>query len=343
MNKSPADEWPAFVDRETHVEWNDDSNLEIPNLLDDWDTPGCCLQQTWASLLVDVVFVNPTKAVQGLVVETYCRKNDYDCFAERTDRKAISSAPDQSAEGHLYKHVKVCSRPTSFGGSCIVLGTKAMNALFPLMLLKTEGSVNVGIGQCAGGDFFPSSSGDTSLLEQEVDRGRGWPVILGPAARADACDSVHTPTVPTSTKRQRRPEPVKRRRGGKKIDTVFTASKASVSTPRSAAPESESKWSRARGKMVKPARDICDPLIRTGTIPANLVCVPTNAEALQCPVCSRAGGGSSSVCISWQSRLLTVDALSTIQWTKCYAQASLSEYKLGSPSIHVTLHKSQRT
>ncbi|KAK3808341.1 MAG: hypothetical protein J3Q66DRAFT_354571 [Benniella sp.] len=152
-NESPAhieDEWPAFVDRETHVEWNDD--LAIPNLLDGWDTPGCCLQQTWASLLVDVVLVNPTKAGQGLVVETYCRNQDHDCFAERTDRKA---APDQSAEGHMYKHVKVCSRPTSYGSSCIVLGTKAMNALFPLMLLKTKDSVDVDNGQCAGGGFSP--------------------------------------------------------------------------------------------------------------------------------------------------------------------------------------------
>ncbi|KAG0223078.1 hypothetical protein BGX31_008719 [Mortierella sp. GBA43] len=124
---------PAQINPDTHVEWKE-SDLGILGLFDEWIKPG--LQMVWTLLLADVIFMNPTQSLRGLVVETYDRDHQRDCFAEHRDKKTPLSTPDELSR---YKLIKVSSRPAMYGNPMITLGTKQMNAIFTKVILQVHG------------------------------------------------------------------------------------------------------------------------------------------------------------------------------------------------------------
>ncbi|KAF9344515.1 hypothetical protein BGX34_005588 [Mortierella sp. NVP85] len=186
------DDWPALVDRETHVLW-DDTDQGIEGLFDSWDTPG--LQQKWNLLTTDIIFSNPTgEIIKGLVTETYDRCHTRDYFSEQTKKKADSSLPNGT---HRHQLVRVTTRPASHNNEAIVLGTEEMNAIFPLMVYHSkDGSKEVEIGQSAGvGLFRPCSStavylSMASIKAAKEHKGIEFPDSLLP--RLDQLRSIRT-------------------------------------------------------------------------------------------------------------------------------------------------------
>lgn len=69
IQQSAPEDWPCWVDHETHVEW-DDTNMRIPELLGCWNDSNN-LYQRWTLLLVDATISNSNGTLQGLVVEAY--------------------------------------------------------------------------------------------------------------------------------------------------------------------------------------------------------------------------------------------------------------------------------
>lgn len=119
--------------------------------------------------MMDIIFYNSTgEHVRGLVTETYDRNHTRDYFSEQTTKKADLSVPNGCHRHHL---VRVTKRPATFGNEVIVLGTREMNAIFPLMVCHAkDGSREVEIGASSGvGLFKPCDSTAVYLSKASID------------------------------------------------------------------------------------------------------------------------------------------------------------------------------